>query len=65
MCIKQRTKYNFHRTNLPKELMDFPNFPHKGLDDVSFLNPEQVQEYIVQFTEHFKLEKHIRVRLYY
>ncbi|XP_025208895.1 senecionine N-oxygenase-like isoform X1 [Melanaphis sacchari] len=47
-------------TNLPKELMDFPNFPYKGLDDVSYLKWWQVQEYIEKFTEHFGLNKHIQ-----
>lgn len=44
--------------------MDFPNIPYKGLENVSFLRPWQVQEYIEQFTEHFELKKYIRVRLY-
>jgi len=44
--------------------MDFPNFPYTGLDNVSFLKPYQVQEYIEQFTEHFGLNKYIRVRMY-
>ncbi|XP_015363477.1 PREDICTED: senecionine N-oxygenase-like [Diuraphis noxia] len=47
-------------TNLPKELMDFPNFPYTGLDNVSFLKSWQVQEYIEKFTEHFGLNKHIQ-----
>jgi hypothetical protein len=51
------------RTNLPKELMNYPNFPYKGLDNVSFLTPFQVQEYIEQFTKHFKLTQHIRVSI--
>lgn len=41
--------------------MDFPDFPYKGLDDVSFIKPQQVLEYTEQFTKHFGLEKHIRV----
>lgn len=41
--------------------MGFPNFPYKDLNNVSFLTPLQVQEYIEQFTEYFKLTKHIRV----
>jgi hypothetical protein len=45
--------------------MDFPNFPHKGLDDISYLKSWQVQEYIEQFTEHFGLDKHIQVRFFY
>jgi len=57
--------YTILRTNLPKELMDFPNFPYKSLDNVSFLNSRQVQEYIEQFTEHFGLNKYIRVRIYF
>ncbi|VVC24997.1 Hypothetical protein CINCED_3A002012 [Cinara cedri] len=52
--------YQNLKTNLPKELMDYPNFPYKDLDDVSFLRPRQVLEYIEQFTEHFGLKKHIR-----
>jgi len=66
-CIKLVIPYTytFFRTNLPKELMDFPNFPYKGLDNTSFLNPWQVQEYIEQFTEHFGLNKHIQVRIFY
>lgn len=43
--------------------MDFPNFPYKGLDDVSFLKPRQVQEYMELFTKHFKLNNYIRVRI--
>lgn len=50
------------RTNLPKELMDFPNFPYNGLDNISFLKPWQVLEYIKQFSTHFGLKKYIRVR---
>lgn len=45
--------------------MDFPNFPYKGLDNISFLKPWQVQEYIEQFTEHFGLNKYIQVRIFY
>ncbi|XP_025408400.1 senecionine N-oxygenase-like isoform X2 [Sipha flava] len=52
--------YKCLMTNLPKELMNYPNFPYKGLDNVSFLTPFQVQEYIEQFTKHFKLIQHIR-----
>lgn len=42
--------------------MDFPDFPYKGLDGVSFLKSQQVQKYIEQFAEHFGLNKYIRVR---
>lgn len=51
------------RTNLPKELMDFPDFPYRELKNVSFLKPCQVQEYNEQFTEHFRLKKYIRVSI--
>lgn len=42
--------------------MDFPDFPYKDLEGVSFLKSQQVQEYIEQFTEHFGINKYIRVR---
>lgn len=44
--------------------MDFPNFPYTGLDDVSFLESQQIQTYLERFTTHFGLQKYIRVRLY-
>ncbi|XP_050540123.1 senecionine N-oxygenase-like isoform X2 [Daktulosphaira vitifoliae] len=47
-------------TNLPKELMDFPDFPYEGLDDVSFIKARDVQNYIDKFADHFGLKKYIR-----
>jgi len=61
--VRRTVLFVLFRTNLPKELMDYPDFPYEGLDDVSFLKSWQVQEYIERFAEHFALEKHIRVIL--
>ncbi|XP_050419656.1 senecionine N-oxygenase-like isoform X2 [Adelges cooleyi] len=48
-------------TNLPKELMYFPDFPYEdNSDSYSLIKAHEVQNYIERFVDHFKLRKHIR-----
>uniref|UniRef100_H2ZM09 Flavin-containing monooxygenase n=1 Tax=Ciona savignyi TaxID=51511 RepID=H2ZM09_CIOSA len=50
--------YKNLRTNLPKQVMAFPDFPFdKELP--SFLKHSDVQEYLESYCKEFKLEKHI------
>ena len=51
--------YSNLRTNLPKEVMAFPDFPFQHLEE-SFVHHSQVLDYLKQYCEHFKLEKFIK-----
>ena len=51
----------FFRTNLPKEIMEFPGFPFpKELN--SFVTHNDVQHYLEKYAAHYKLANHIKVR---
>lgn len=48
------------RTNLPKEVMGFPDFPMpKG--DVSYLPQKDVLQFLHDYAKKFDLVKHIKV----
>lgn len=47
-------------TNLPKEVMAFPEFPYGENVTDSFLTPDIVLNYFHSYTEHFLLRKHIK-----
>ncbi|CAM1297205.1 Uncharacterised protein g1741 [Pycnogonum litorale] len=51
--------YKNMKTNLPKEVMPFPGFPFTGCSE-SFLHHTQIQEYLVNFANHYSIEKHIK-----
>lgn len=51
--------YESLRTNIPKEIMEFPNFAYKT-PDASYIAPERVLEYLKSYAEAFDLEKHIK-----
>ena len=51
--------YRNLRTNLPKEVMAFPDFPFQDLEE-SFVHHSQVLDYLKQYCEHFQLERFIQ-----
>lgn len=59
---KSRPMYRNLRTNLPKELMQFPEFAWGDGDgrDASYVTHGQVQEYLEDYTNEFNLHKHIK-----
>ncbi|CAG0885434.1 unnamed protein product [Darwinula stevensoni] len=52
--------YEHMRTNLPKEVMAFPDFPFPE-EDASFLHHTKVLEYLEGYAKHFNLYKHYAV----
>ncbi len=49
------------RTNIPKEVMSFPDFPFaKHLP--SFVHHTEVRKYLEQYCDHFRLWDHIQVK---
>ncbi|XP_065225542.1 uncharacterized protein LOC135849177 [Planococcus citri] len=52
--------YQGLRTNLPKEVMEFPEFPHKNFDNRSYLTAAEVLRYVEDYAEYFNLKKYIK-----
>ncbi|KTF75211.1 hypothetical protein cypCar_00027095, partial [Cyprinus carpio] len=53
--------YRDLRTNIPKEVMSFPDFPFaKHLP--SFVHHTEVRKYLEQYCDHFRLWDHIQVK---
>jgi len=50
--------YSYFRTNLPKEVMGFPDFPFPS-EWKSFMTHQQVRKYLEDYTSHFNLYKYI------
>ena len=48
--------YRDLHTNLPKELMAFPDFPFHDTKK-SFIHHQEVTKYLQQYSKHFELEK--------
>ena len=53
--------YRDMKTNLPKEVMCYPDFPYKASQD-SFLHHSAVLEYLQEYAAHFGLEKFVQVK---
>ena len=50
----------FHfRTDLPKQVMSFPDFPYPD-ESPTFLHHTDVRKYLEDYAEHFNLLPHIR-----
>lgn len=49
-------------TNVPKEVMAFPDLPIQTEDDHSFLNQEEVLDYLKHYVQHFDVGRHIKFR---
>jgi hypothetical protein len=50
------------RTNIPKEIMPFPDFPFHETE-TSFVHHSDVLIYLKQYAQYYDLNKHIRVSL--
>ncbi|GCB73110.1 hypothetical protein scyTo_0002354 [Scyliorhinus torazame] len=55
--------YRDLRTNLPKEVMPFPDFPF-DTQLPSFIHHTDVKSYLEQYTDSFKIQPHIKFRTY-
>ncbi|KAK8725296.1 hypothetical protein OTU49_010801 [Cherax quadricarinatus] len=51
--------YKNMKTNLPKEVMGFPDYPFPSGDN-SFIHHTEVQQYLESYMEHYKLNPHIK-----
>lgn len=49
------------RTNLPKEIMELPGFPHKDPEDKSYVAAKDMLKYLEDYADHFDLKKHVKV----
>ncbi|KAL5288529.1 hypothetical protein ACFFRR_009011 [Megaselia abdita] len=55
--------YKSLRTNLPKEIMGFPDFPFPEQND-SYLPAEQVLQFVKDYADNFKVNEHIKFHHY-
>ena len=53
--------FSLRRTNLPKELMAFPDYRDFGGEDRSCVTHETVLSYLKNYTDHFNLRQYIKV----
>ncbi|XP_014241997.1 senecionine N-oxygenase-like [Cimex lectularius] len=56
--------YKSLRTNLPKEVMMFPDFPHANKQGVSYLTAKEVLQYLNDYADHFNIKPNIKFRHY-
>ncbi|XP_046745134.1 flavin-containing monooxygenase FMO GS-OX3-like isoform X2 [Diprion similis] len=49
------------KTNVPKEIMQIPDFPFKDQDGPSFVHHSVVRHYLWSYTKHFNLFPHIKL----
>lgn len=59
----QSSMYRDLRTNLPKEIMGFPDFPFEA-SPTSFIHHTDVKSYLEKYTEHFEIQRHIKFLTY-
>ncbi|XP_008549159.1 uncharacterized protein LOC103572356 [Microplitis demolitor] len=52
--------YKNLRTNLPKEIMQIPDFPFKDEDGPSFVHHSVIRQYLQDYTQHFNLYPYIK-----
>ncbi|XP_041048545.1 flavin-containing monooxygenase FMO GS-OX-like 2 isoform X1 [Carcharodon carcharias] len=55
--------YRDLRTNLPKEVMSFPDFPF-DIQPPSFIHHSDVKSYLERYTDHFEIQPHIKFCTY-
>ncbi|KAH0569046.1 flavin-containing monooxygenase FMO GS-OX3-like [Cotesia glomerata] len=53
--------YKNLRTNLPKEIMQIPDFPFKNEDGPSFVHHSVIRQYLQDYAQHFNLFAHIKL----
>jgi cation diffusion facilitator CzcD-associated flavoprotein CzcO len=64
---KNEEKYDFlifHRTNIPKEIMQIPDFPFRDPGGSSFPSHTIIREYLMNYAEHFNLYSYIKVNFW-
>ncbi|KAK9500062.1 hypothetical protein O3M35_001400 [Rhynocoris fuscipes] len=52
--------YKSLRTNLPKEAMMFPDFPHTNKQGVSYLTAREVLQYLIDYADHFNIRPYVK-----
>lgn len=52
--------YRGLKTNLPKEVMGFPDFKYSSDIRESFVSQERVLDFLKSYTKHFELQKYIK-----
>lgn len=52
--------YQSLKTNLPKEIMELPGFPHGGPAEQSYIPANLVLNYLNDYAEHFGLKKYVK-----
>uniref|UniRef100_A0A146LJS0 Flavin-containing monooxygenase n=1 Tax=Lygus hesperus TaxID=30085 RepID=A0A146LJS0_LYGHE len=55
--------YKNLRTNLPKEVMMFPDFPHTK-QGVSYMSNREILQYLLDYAQHFNIKKCVKFRHY-
>ncbi|EDW74760.1 uncharacterized protein Dwil_GK15848 [Drosophila willistoni] len=55
--------YTNLRTNLPKEIMGFPDY-EIGENEKSYIKSEEILDFLNQFADHFELRNHVRFNSY-
>lgn len=53
--------YKNLRTNIPKEVMQIPDFPMKEQDGPSFVHHTVIRQYLLDYADHFNLHPHIKL----
>ncbi|XP_019701036.1 flavin-containing monooxygenase FMO GS-OX3 isoform X2 [Harpegnathos saltator] len=53
--------YKNLRTNIPKELMQIPDFPFEDQDGPSFIHHSAIRLYILKYADHFNLYPYIKL----
>lgn len=53
--------YKNLRTNLPKEIMQIPDFPFQDQDGPSFVHHSVIRQYLLDYAQHFNLYPHIKI----
>lgn len=54
-----------YRTNIPKEVMQIPDFPFQIQEGPSFVHHSVIREYLLDYAKHFNLYPYIKVSSYY
>ncbi|XP_043462320.1 flavin-containing monooxygenase FMO GS-OX-like 2 [Leptopilina heterotoma] len=55
--------YENLRTNLPKEIMQIPDFPFKDSEGLpSFVHHSVIRQYLVDYAKHFNLHPHMKLQ---
>lgn len=59
--FKKKILFSHFRTNLPKEVMQIPDFPFRDQEGPSFVHHSVIREYLLDYANHFDLHPYIKV----